>query len=647
MDAAFSSALSAMDLSAERPFRVGNAYIDTASRDATFNGTVERLQPQNLKVLLALARQRGKIVTRDELIKRCWEDRIVGDDVINRSISTLRHFAERVGAFKIETIPRAGYRLVEATSTGRTSRWVLAISAALAFVFIAAVAAYRLFPNQPLPAPVAIAISLRPFSSDQAESATQTLAIESHNALAQMISDGSYPIKLVNPPSSVNMPEADYLISGDLTATADAIVATVKMEDTASHVVIFAHKFEATRDKAKMLPDQIGADVASALSTTAPYLILERRHPSDPAISSALFRRGALPGESDGALQAYRVARRVAPKAPNSVIAQLALALTSGKALNYLPVDQRAEVVALGRQASDRARTLAPEFGDVYIPWCLLHSPVRMTECEESLRRGVHLDPDSPWAGTMLGELLAKVGRNRESLEHARLALARDPYAELKISHMVRILEETDNVPEAGKLYRQSLRWFPKSRLIFWQRLSGITERGDYSAIEQLEKEFGRSNLPSNYEPVPALIAAVKRNSLADAKKTCPRSAISESFKSIQCMLALARLGDLNAAYEFAASIYPPRVGRTMAEEQVLWLRKPWSTPPSFITSPAAAPMRRDPRYLQLAQRVGLLVYWGSGRLPDFCHNPAELICSRLLRRRDAANGRERAALQK
>ena len=125
----------AIDLASERPFRVGQASIDPVSRDAAFNGQAERLQPQNLKVLVALARQRGKVVTRDQLIDLCWDGRFVGEDVINRAISNLRHFAERVGGFSIETVPRIGYRLRE-TSSARWRLWrrpwaLLAITALL------------------------------------------------------------------------------------------------------------------------------------------------------------------------------------------------------------------------------------------------------------------------------------------------------------------------------------------------------------------------------------------------------------------------------------------------------------------------------------------------------------------------------------
>jgi hypothetical protein len=99
-------------------------------------------------------------------------------------------------------------------------------------------------------------------------------------------------------------------------------------------------------------------------------------------------------------------------------------------------------------------------------------------------------------------------------------------------------------------------------------------------------------------------------------------------------MLALASLGDQDGAYAIADKLYPRRVGRTPAETERIWLDDPNGAGPlSFVTSPGAAPMRRDPRYLQLAQRTGLLAYWRSGRPPDFCRKDPEPICPQLLKR--------------
>ena len=169
MDAAVAVPPIAIDLGTEHPFRVGRASIDPASRDAAFNGTVERLQPQNLKVLIALAGRRGNLVTRDQLVDLCWDGRFVGDDVINRAISTLRQFAQRAGGFAIETVPRAGYRLVETSSTRwRLLRpWALFTIAALLVLTAALGLIFSVGPNSSLYGERTIAVLPLEASSDQ------------------------------------------------------------------------------------------------------------------------------------------------------------------------------------------------------------------------------------------------------------------------------------------------------------------------------------------------------------------------------------------------------------------------------------------------------------------------------------------------
>ena len=135
-----------IDLSSTGRFRVGSAFVDPLAHEATFNGTSERIQPQNLKVLVALAEERESVVTRDELIARCWEGRVIGDDVIHRAISTLRQFAARAGGFTIETVPKAGYRLTE-TPTKRRSWAFIAGAAVLVPLSVAGLSAMTSHPK--------------------------------------------------------------------------------------------------------------------------------------------------------------------------------------------------------------------------------------------------------------------------------------------------------------------------------------------------------------------------------------------------------------------------------------------------------------------------------------------------------------------
>ena len=66
-----------------------------------------------MRVMLALADARGAVLSREDLIRTCWDDVIVGDEAINRAIFELRRIGRTVGGdFEIETIARVGYRLL-------------------------------------------------------------------------------------------------------------------------------------------------------------------------------------------------------------------------------------------------------------------------------------------------------------------------------------------------------------------------------------------------------------------------------------------------------------------------------------------------------------------------------------------------------
>lgn len=72
------------------------------------------MEPRVALVLVALAKAEGTVLSRDDLIERCWDGVIVGDDAINRIIGKIRRLSEDLdGGFLIETVPRVGYRLVQ------------------------------------------------------------------------------------------------------------------------------------------------------------------------------------------------------------------------------------------------------------------------------------------------------------------------------------------------------------------------------------------------------------------------------------------------------------------------------------------------------------------------------------------------------
>src|SRR5690348_8182951 len=101
-------------LAAESDFVLGDLVIHPSVREVVRGGERHQVEPRVMQVLVALARANGAVVSRDALISRCWDGRVVGEAAINRCIFKLRELAvagEGRASFHIETIARVGYRL--------------------------------------------------------------------------------------------------------------------------------------------------------------------------------------------------------------------------------------------------------------------------------------------------------------------------------------------------------------------------------------------------------------------------------------------------------------------------------------------------------------------------------------------------------
>lgn len=107
-------------LAHEADFQLGELRVRPSLGEVGANGATQHLEPRVMRVLVALVRSEGTVLSRDDLIVRCWDGVIVGDDAVSRIISKLRRLSNHEGAgFEIETVPRIGYRLSFTTGQPR------------------------------------------------------------------------------------------------------------------------------------------------------------------------------------------------------------------------------------------------------------------------------------------------------------------------------------------------------------------------------------------------------------------------------------------------------------------------------------------------------------------------------------------------
>ena len=93
---------------------IGDVQIDTAAHAVTRGGQVVALRPMEYELLLALARRRGQVVSRQELLEAVWG---YGHDVVSRTVDThVRQLRQKLeddadAPQLILTVRKAGYRL--------------------------------------------------------------------------------------------------------------------------------------------------------------------------------------------------------------------------------------------------------------------------------------------------------------------------------------------------------------------------------------------------------------------------------------------------------------------------------------------------------------------------------------------------------
>jgi DNA-binding response OmpR family regulator len=94
------------------PVTVGDVRIDPARREVRVAGRPLRLRPQEVALLLALARSEGRVLTRKALLRHAWGYADGGATrTVDKHVVALRSRL-RGSAVRIETVRGLGYKLV-------------------------------------------------------------------------------------------------------------------------------------------------------------------------------------------------------------------------------------------------------------------------------------------------------------------------------------------------------------------------------------------------------------------------------------------------------------------------------------------------------------------------------------------------------
>src|SRR5215468_12342380 len=108
-------------------FRFGDHVLDIERRELRRGAEPVALEPQVFDLLVYLVRNRGRVVSKDDLIDGVWGGRIVSDSALTTRLNAIRKAVNDSGAEQrlIRTVPRGGVRFVGEVSEDSEPAWAI------------------------------------------------------------------------------------------------------------------------------------------------------------------------------------------------------------------------------------------------------------------------------------------------------------------------------------------------------------------------------------------------------------------------------------------------------------------------------------------------------------------------------------------
>ena len=595
-----------IDLAQEPAFKLASLEVHPATLEVVAGDRREQLEPRVMQVLVALARRRGEVVSRDELNELCWGGRVVGDDAVNRCIGRLRKLTKSYGGFQIETVPRVGFRLIAGKPFASTAG-----SDVLLVVL----------PFENLSADPEMTF----FSDGVSEEIMQ--ALSRRVGLRVIGRSSSFQFRgadkaVARVASELNV---SHILDGAVRRTGERLRLSAQLVDAATHVTLWAEQFDRPLRDIFAVQDEIAQHVAEALNRK---LAPRGRPPSiDPESYELYLRARDQTLNMATSRSTVRLLDEVNRRAPEfaagwALAAQARRWLRDGITSDFSGTgdDEARRLYEGATAAAERASQLAPNEPMVTALRVTLEPICPDWERVEALLlEALAGYPDDMELLCERANFLNNVGRYREACLVREELLRRDPLHAIYVNHLALALETIGRPGEAFDLYREAaLRW-PNSPLSYFNFVHRSARRGDWEAVDRMLAPERLAAFPTEAPMLKAFLASIRTLRLPDAER---RRAISDRLQTafsqrgrlpFSLIRVAGEMGDLEELFgllsrcsfehlrEPASRLEPADVGGVF-----------------LLFAFADARFRADIRFVHLCGRLGLLDYWATtGHWPD------------------------------
>lgn len=590
-----------IDLADEADFELGAMTIKPGERAVIMSGDRRDLQPRVMQVLVALAKTRPAVVSRDRLVELCWNGRVVGDDALNRCVLALRHLAEEFSPppFTIETVPRVGHRLIEGpggvkappNSTDAKPRRTGALSASLA---IAAAAGFLLWQQGGARSPTVL------ITTATGDAASRVLAQDLAIKLGSLDTARNTSMQLIGPAAG-SSEQPDLIMELGHVGAPDAIGISLTLRAAPDRAILWSKQFEQPSRNLSDLKQQVAFTAARVLGCATEAATVQRL--KQQALKLYLNGCAALADllgqEAGSVIPLFREVLRSEPRFEEA----WAKLLTSDAEV----FKQDDSIEARDRLKADlsAARKVNPNLVAVYYADIVLLPGNAYAERVLLANRAVELNPESAGAYAARSEVFQGVGRIKEAVENARRAMQLDPLSPSARNDYIYALGAAGLYDAARLELLSAERLWPGASSVAGTRFAFNLRYGD----PRQAWVFLRANPSRDW---------MNARSYLEARADRTPENIERAIRDAQGLYR-----SWPPAIQSLIQVY----GEFDRERDLLeLLLKAPEADLNFVDLTFRAPsvdFWHDPRALLVAKRVGLLDYWrNSGEWPDFCLQP-------------------------
>jgi TolB-like protein len=418
----------------------------------------------------------------------------------------------------------------------------------------------------------------------------------------------------------------ETVLEGSVRQAGDQVRITAQLVDAATGFHLWSETYERRLEDIFQVQDEIAAAIVEKLRIElAPQeqrLAVRDKAPTQNVEAYELYLQGRAAWKrrgEDNLKQAIALYQRALGLDPGFARAHAALASAYVVLPGYTREEgDEARLLPMAETAARQALSIDPKIGEAHAVLAQMNAERGdLLDAESGFFFAISLEPHEPTPHHWYSLLLSRVGRLNLALEQARRAQELDPTSPVLAANLAGMYLMTGDDDRALRYSRLATELGLSKQQIGIEAAVAM-RRGQWAEARRLI--VAQEDLPAEVRPKaaryvdaienPALRAAVIAEMLAVDPKIVPRGNLTQP---------LIHLGAIDEVYRMLFA--------SLDDGPTSWASR-WDL--NHAWGPEGAAFRKDARFGELVQRLGLVDYWKQYGFPDGCRagDDTPIVCA-------------------